>query len=51
MTSRDARIPKDTEADHARKIANGEDYVVTPTAEDPDIFNELTPFILKVVGK
>eukprot|EP00985_Skeletonema_marinoi_P013039 scaffold6427_cov202-Skeletonema_marinoi.AAC.7 len=34
-----------------RKIANGEDYVVTPTVEDPNIFDELTPFILKVVGK
>ncbi len=34
-----------------RKIANGEDYVVTPTVEDPNIFDELTPFILRVVGK
>jgi len=34
-----------------RKIANGDDYVVTPTVEDPNIFDELTPFILKVVGK
>mmetsp|Transcript_4292 Transcript_4292/g.7082 ORF Transcript_4292/g.7082 Transcript_4292/m.7082 type:complete len:687 (+) Transcript_4292:107-2167(+) len=34
-----------------RKIANGEDYVVTPTIEDPNIFDELTPFILKAAGK
>jgi len=34
-----------------RKIANGEDYVVTPTVEDPNIFDELAPVIRKVVGK
>jgi propionyl-CoA synthetase len=34
-----------------RKIANGEDYVITPTIEDPNIFDELQPIILDVVNK
>lgn len=34
-----------------RKIANDDGYVVTPTVEDPNIFDDLTPFILKIVGK
>ncbi|KAL9178555.1 hypothetical protein ACHAXT_001893 [Thalassiosira profunda] len=34
-----------------RKIANGEDYVVTPTIEDPNIFEELKPVITKLVNK
>mmetsp|Transcript_16368 Transcript_16368/g.29694 ORF Transcript_16368/g.29694 Transcript_16368/m.29694 type:complete len:90 (+) Transcript_16368:29-298(+) len=32
-----------------RKIANGEEYTVTPTIEDPNVFKELSPVILKLV--
>lgn len=33
-----------------RKIANREQYTVTPTIEDPNVLNELTPVILRLVG-
>lgn len=33
------------------KIANGEDYNITPTIEDPTIFEYLEPVIKKLVGK
>jgi propionyl-CoA synthetase len=32
-----------------RKIANGEDYTVTPTIEDATVLTDLTPVILKLV--
>ena len=32
-----------------RKIANGEKYIVTPTIEDPNVFNDLSPIILDLV--
>ncbi|KAL3805967.1 hypothetical protein ACHAW5_002503 [Stephanodiscus triporus] len=32
-----------------RKIANGEDYIVTPTIEDATVLTDLTPVILKLV--
>mmetsp|Transcript_25069 Transcript_25069/g.50955 ORF Transcript_25069/g.50955 Transcript_25069/m.50955 type:complete len:286 (+) Transcript_25069:652-1509(+) len=34
-----------------RKIANGEEYTITPTIEDPNIFDALSPVIMKLVGK
>eukprot|EP00804_Cyclotella_cryptica_P000350 CCRYP_008682-RA/>CCRYP_008682-RA protein AED:0.06 eAED:0.06 QI:1196/1/1/1/0.75/0.6/5/291/391 len=33
-----------------RKIANREEYTVTPTIEDPNVFSELEPVILKLAG-
>jgi propionyl-CoA synthetase len=33
-----------------KKIANGEDYTVTPTIEDATVLTDLTPLILKLVG-
>lgn len=33
-----------------RKIANGEEYTVTPTIEDPRVFDVLSPVILKLVS-
>lgn len=33
-----------------KNIANGEEYTVTPTIEDPNIFDELSPVILKLVN-
>lgn len=32
-----------------KKIANGEDYTVTPTIEDATVLTDLTPLILKLV--
>jgi len=34
-----------------RKIANGEEYTVTPTIEDPSVFDDLSPVILKLVNE
>ena len=34
-----------------RKIANGEEYTVTPTIEDPNVFADLTPIILELVNR
>ena len=34
-----------------RKIANGEEYTVTPTIEDPNVFTDLSPVILKLVNE
>ena len=33
-----------------RKIANGEEYTITPTIEDIRVFDDLTPAILKLVN-
>mmetsp|Transcript_15635 Transcript_15635/g.37550 ORF Transcript_15635/g.37550 Transcript_15635/m.37550 type:complete len:406 (-) Transcript_15635:66-1283(-) len=33
-----------------KNIANGEEYTVTPTIEDPNVFDELSPVILKLVN-
>mmetsp|Transcript_15693 Transcript_15693/g.24617 ORF Transcript_15693/g.24617 Transcript_15693/m.24617 type:complete len:320 (+) Transcript_15693:583-1542(+) len=33
-----------------RKIANGEEYVVTPTIEDPNVFTDLKPVIERLVN-
>lgn len=33
-----------------RKIANGEEYTVTPTIEDPNVFEDLKPIITELVG-
>ena len=32
-----------------RKIANREEYTLTPTIEDPNVFNDLSPVILSLV--
>ena len=33
-----------------RKIANGEEYTITPTIEDPKVFDDLTPVIMDLVN-
>ena len=33
------------------KIANGEDYKITPTIEDPTVFDQLEPIIQELVGR
>jgi hypothetical protein len=33
------------------KIANGEEYTITPTVEDPAVFEYLEPIIQELIGR